>query len=71
VLRRVIRSRGRKFFFTASTNTRADSAAFSRISASVFAMVEENSRAMPSASKEELIVFAVYMPPQAPVLGQA
>jgi hypothetical protein len=26
---------------------------------------------MPSASNDELMVFAVYIPPQAPTLGQA
>ena len=58
-------------FFTASTNTRADSAAESAFSASGAAICEEPSRLTPSASNEELMVFAVYMPPQAPTLGQA
>src|SRR6266850_3016429 len=43
----------------------------SAFSGSGEAICEEPSRLMPSASKDELMVFAVYMPPQAPTLGQA
>ena len=35
------------------------------------AICEEPSRLMPSASNDEDIVLAVYMPPHAPTLGQA
>src|SRR3990170_1335389 len=68
---RVMMSRGLRFFFTASTSTRADSAALSAFSASGEAICEEPSRLMPSASNDELMVLAVYCPPQAPTLGQA
>ena len=47
------------------------SAALSRFSASSAAMVEEYGSDMPSASIEEDIVLAVYMPPQAPTPGSA
>ena len=68
---RVMMSRGLRSFLTASTSTRADSAAESAFSASGAAICDEPSRLMPSASNDELMVFAVYMPPQAPTLGQA
>ena len=64
-------SRGLRSFFTASTSTRADSAAESAFAVSGAASCDEPSRLMPSASKEELMVLAVYWPPQAPTLGQA
>src|SRR5262245_42216357 len=68
---RVMMSRGHKLFFIAETKTSADSAAESAFSPSGAAICEEPSRLMPSASNEELIVLAVYMPPHAPTLGQA
>src|SRR5436305_1415046 len=68
---RVMMSRGLRSFFTASTSTRADSAAESAFAVSGAASCDEPSRLMPSASKEELMVLAVYWPPQAPTLGQA
>ncbi len=37
----------------------------------MLAIVEDRSSDMPSASKDALMVFAVYMPPQEPVVGQA
>src|SRR5574337_1332594 len=68
---RVTMSRGLRSFLTASTSTRHDSAALSILSRSGFAIVEEYMSDMPSASKEELIVLAVYMPPHEPLHGQA
>src|SRR6185369_12534709 len=68
---RVMMSRGHKLFFIAATSTAADSAAESAFSASGEAICEEPSRLMPSASNEELMVLAVYIPPQAPTDGQA
>ena len=68
---RVMMSRGRIPRRTASTRTRADSAVLSAFSASGLAMVDEDINDMPSASNEELMVLAVYMPPQEPVEGQA
>src|SRR3954469_1919867 len=68
---RVMMSRGRRFFFTASTSTRADASDESAFSGSGEASCDEPSRLMPSASKDEDMVLAVYMPPQAPTLGQA
>ena len=64
-------SRGFRSFSTARTSTRADSAAESAFSASGDAICDEPRTLMPSASNEELIVFAVYWPPHAPTLGQA
>src|SRR6266850_4455235 len=68
---RVMMSRGLRSLRMASTRTRADSADESAFSASGAAICDEPSRLMPSASKDELMVLAVYMPPQAPTLGQA
>ena len=68
---RVMMSRGFRSRRTASTSTRADSAALSTFSWSGFAIVDEYSSDMPSASKDELIVLAVYMPPHEPLDGQA
>ena len=53
------------------TSTSADSAAESAFSGSGEDICEEPSRLMPMASNDEDIVFAVYMPPQAPTDGQA
>ena len=64
-------SRGFKSRLIASTRTRADSAAESAFSASGEAICELPSRLMPSASNDEDIVLAVYMPPQAPTVGHA
>src|SRR6185295_2603135 len=64
-------SRGHRLFFTAATRTWADCAAESAFSPSGAAICEEPSRLMPSASNDELMVLAGYMPPQAPTLGQA
>ncbi len=66
---RVMMSLGRRFFFTASTSTRAASRVLATLSSSGFACVDEYSRLMPSASNDELIVFAVYMPPHEPEPG--
>ncbi len=66
---RVMMSDGRRFLRMASTSTRALSAVLSTFSSSGFAIVDEWSRLMPSASNDELIVFAVYMPPQEPDPG--
>src|SRR6476620_900731 len=68
---RVMMSRGFKSFLTASTSTRADCAAEPTFSSSGLAMVEEYISAMPSASNEDDMVLAVYMPPQEPDDGQA
>ncbi|MNC90846.1 hypothetical protein D3C83_69990 [compost metagenome] len=64
-------SRGLMSCRMALTSTRADSAAESAFSGSGEAICEEPSTLMPSASNEEDMVFAVYMPPQAPTEGQA
>src|SRR5262245_16928344 len=64
-------SRGHRLFLTAETSTSADCADESAFSPSGAAICDEPSRLMPSASNEELMVLAVYMPPQAPTLGQA
>ena len=64
-------SRGFKLFLTASTKTFADKAADPTFSSSGFAIVEEYNKAMPNASNEDDIVFAVYIPPQDPEEGQA
>lgn len=68
---RVMMLRGFRSRFTASTSTRADSAAEPTFSSSGLAIVDEYSSDMPSASKEEDMVLAVYMPPQEPDEGQA
>src|SRR6266542_2360191 len=60
---RVTMSRGLRSFFTASTSTRADSRVERTFSSCGFAIVDENGRLMPSASKAALIVLAEYMPP--------
>ena len=67
----VMMSRGFRSRFTASTSTRADSAAESTFSWSGFAIVDEYSSDIPSASNDELIVFAVYIPPHDPDVGHA
>ena len=64
-------SRGRRFFFTASTSTRMLSAALSRFSSSSAAIVDENGSDIPTASTEDDMVLAVYMPPHAPTPGSA
>ena len=66
---RVMMSSGFRFCSTARISTRADSVVLSSLSPSGLAMVDEYSRLMPSASNEELIVLAVYMPPQDPEPG--
>jgi hypothetical protein len=68
---RVTMSRGFKSFFTAFTRTLAEAAAESAFSASGEAICEDPSRLMPSASNEDDIVLAVYIPPHAPTLGHA
>ena len=68
---RVTMSRGFRSLRTARISTRADSAADPVFSASGLAIVEEPSRLIPSASNDELIVLAVYMPPHEPVPGIA
>ena len=68
---RVMMSRGLRPLRTASTNTRAASAAWVIASLSSLANVLEYGSAMPIASKDELIVLAVYMPPQEPEPGIA
>src|SRR5262252_5725412 len=68
---RVMICRGRMLLRAVWTSTCADSAAESAFSASGEAICEEPSRLMPSASNDDDIVFAVYMPPQAPTDGQA
>ena len=66
---RVMMSLGRRLLRIARTSTRALSAAESTFSWSGLAIVDEYSRLMPSASNDELIVLAVYMPPQEPEPG--
>ena len=68
---RVMMSRGFRSFLIASTSTFADCAAESAFSASGEAICDEPMRLMPSASNDEDIVFAVYMPPHAPTDGHA
>ena len=68
---RVTMSRGFKSAFTASTSTRAACFAEFCVSSCGFAIVDEYGRLMPSASKAELIVLAVYMPPHEPLPGIA
>ena len=67
----VTMSRGFRSALTASTSTRAAWRVCSTIWSSTLAMVLENGRLMPSASKAELMVLAVYMPPQEPLPGIA
>ncbi len=67
----VTMSLGLRFFFTAATSTSMLVAALSRFSSSSAAIVEEKGSDMPTASTEEDIVFAVYMPPHAPTPGSA
>src|ERR1700692_4175781 len=55
----------------ASTSTRADSAADVTFSSSGFAIVDEYISDIPSASNDELMVLAVYMPPHEPSDGHA
>ena len=69
--RLVMMSRGFRSRLTASTSTRADSAADPTFSSSGLAIVDEYSSDMPSASNDDDIVFAVYMPPHEPDDGQA
>ena len=64
-------SRGFRSFAIARTSTSADCADESAFSGSGDASCELPSRLMPSASNDDDIVFAVYMPPQAPKLGHA
>src|SRR5690242_21351885 len=68
---RVMMSRGFRSRLTASTSTRADSDADVTFSSSGLAIVDEYSSDMPSASNDDDIVFAVYMPPHEPEDGQA
>src|SRR4051794_37293249 len=68
---RVMMSRGFRSRLTASTSTRADSAAEPTFSSSGFAIVDEYNSDIPSASNEDDMVFAVYIPPQEPDDGQA
>src|SRR5574341_740678 len=68
---RVMMSRGRMPLRIAFSSTRADAEAESAFSGSGEAICEEPSRLMPRASKDEDMVLAVYIPPQAPTLGQA
>ena len=68
---RVTMSRGLSPFFTAAINTSAERAAESAFSASGLAIVLEPSRLIPSASNEEDMVFAVYIPPHEPLPGTA
>src|ERR1035437_2269022 len=68
---RLMMSRGFRSRLTASTSTRDDSAAEPVFSSSGLAIVDEYSSDMPSASNDEDIVLAVYMPPHEPDDGQA
>ena len=68
---RVTMSRGLRSRRTASTSAVAACLADAAISSCGLAMVDENGRLMPSASNDELIVLAVYMPPQEPLPGMA
>src|SRR5260370_21560178 len=67
----VMMSRGLRSALTASTSTRADSAADVTFSSSGFATVDEYISDIPSASNDELMVLAVYMPPHEPLDGHA
>ena len=64
-------SRGFRSAFTASTSTRADSRVFSIFSPSTLAIVDDHGSDMPSASNDDDIVLAVYMPPHEPGPGMA
>ncbi len=66
---RVMMSRGFRLLRMARTSTRALSALESTFSGSGLAIVEEYMRLMPSASNDELMVLAVYMPPHEPEPG--
>src|ERR1700731_695644 len=68
---RVMMSRGFRSALTASTSTCAEAAAEVTFSSSGLAIVDEYSSDMPSASNDELIVLALYIPPHEPLLGQA
>ena len=68
---RVRMRRGVRSASIARASTRADSAVLSAFSGSSAAIVDEPGRLMPSASNAEDMVFAVYMPPQAPAPGIA
>ena len=68
---RVMMSRGLRSRLIASTSTRADSAAESAFSGSGEAICELPMSETPSASNDDDMVLAVYMPPQAPTVGQA
>src|SRR3546814_19325070 len=68
---RVTMSRGFRSSAMALSNTRADSAAELVFSSCTLAIVDEYGRLMPIASNAELMVFAVYMPPQEPGPGMA
>ena len=59
------------FASMARTSTSAERAALSAFSGSSAAIVELPGRLRPIASKAELIVLAVNMPPQLPAPGQA
>ena len=68
---RVTISRGFKSALTAAISTFAESRAESVFSASGLAIVDEPSKLMPSASNDDDIVLAVYIPPQDPLPGIA
>ncbi len=68
---RVMMSRGLRSLSIAFASTRADCSAESAFSPSGEAICELPRRLMPSASNDDDIVFAVYMPPQAPTEGHA
>ena len=68
---RVMMSRGRRLSLIALTSAVADAAAESAFSGSGEAICDEPKRLMPSASNDDDMVLAVYMPPQAPTDGQA
>ena len=67
----VTMSRGFRSAFTASTSARAAAFAVLAVSSCGLAIVLLKGRAMPSASNDELIVLAVYMPPHEPLPGMA
>src|SRR3546814_1251904 len=68
---RVTISRGLSSSSMALSNTRADSAADCVFSSCTLAMVDEYGRLMRSASKAELMDFAVHMAPHEPGPGIA
>ena len=68
---RVTMSRGFRSFLTASTKIAAACLTFATTSSSTLAMVDEYGKLMPSASNDELMVLAVYMPPHEPLPGIA